>query len=379
MSRDSWETPMPVYVAMDHEFDFNGDMCASDSNAKHPFYITEADDALAPATIERVISQIPSGNYVWINPPYSNTTPWIALAAQLQKRGIGSVVLAMDDSSVGWYWDALQHCNEIREVVKGRLAFVNNETGKPVSGNNKGSQFLIFDPYGRQTPPRRTYIERDQLMLEGGALLKTPELLFPQGEGLHTEKVEDPPKVAEKPQEVAEKPPELTGINVGTIGPIDKSPNLDWGESAKPQTAKEEVELEVEADPQTRFNPHQLLEQFLSGKLKAEHFPTFIAALVIMFGEQDTYHIKQIQAALVAEAADPSVTIAGLTDYQRDLIGVAGRSMRSYSIVSPDLQVQAVAALVKGGALKEDSVKTILNGIGAKSSRSLPQAATNEA
>ena len=178
MSRDSWATPMAVYIAMDSEFDFHGDMCASDSNAKHPFYITEADDALSPATIERVINYIPSGNYVWINPPYSNTTPWVDLAIQLQERGIGSVVLAMDDSSVGWYWDALQHSNEIREVVKGRIAFINAETGKPVSGNNKGSKFLIFDPYGRQSPPRRTYIERDQLMNIGHQLMDEPDLLF---------------------------------------------------------------------------------------------------------------------------------------------------------------------------------------------------------
>ncbi|WP_344965806.1 phage N-6-adenine-methyltransferase [Oceanisphaera sediminis] len=180
MSRDSWATPMAVYMAMDREFDFCGDMCADDGNAKHPLYITEADDALTTATIERVVSLIPSGNYVWINPPYSNTPPWVALAIQLQERGIGSVMLAMDDSSVGWYWDALQRCNEIREVVKGRIAFVNSETGLPVSGNNKGSKFLMFDPYGRQSPPRRTYIERDQLMQGGGELMQRPDLLFPQ-------------------------------------------------------------------------------------------------------------------------------------------------------------------------------------------------------
>ena len=175
MSRDSWATPMQVYLAMEREFDFAGDMCASGTNAKHPFYITEADDALAPATIERVASLIPSGNYVWINPPYSNTTPWVGLAIQLQERGIGSVMLAMDDSSVGWYWDALQRCNEIREVLKGRLAFVNSETGLPVSGNNKGSKFLIFDPYGRQSPPRRTYIERDELMRQGLNMMCLPQ------------------------------------------------------------------------------------------------------------------------------------------------------------------------------------------------------------
>lgn len=179
MSKDSWATPMPVYLAMDAEFDFAADLCANAANAKHPLYLTEEDDALYPSTIDNMASLIPKGNYTWCNPPYSKIGPWVDLAIELQDRGIGTVLLVMADSSVGWYWRALQYCNEIREVVKGRLAFVNPETGKPVGGNNKGSIFLIFDPFGRQSPPRRSYVERGKLLADGATLMTKQDLLFP--------------------------------------------------------------------------------------------------------------------------------------------------------------------------------------------------------
>lgn len=179
ISRDSWATPLPVYMALDAEFDFHADLCASNANAKHPLYVTEEDDALSIETFKRLVSVITPGSFAWCNPPYSNISPWVDLAIDLQGMGIGTVLLVMADSSVGWYWQALQLCSEIREVVKGRIAFINPDTGNPVGGNSKGSIFLIFDPYGRQSPPRRSYVERSQLLDDGAALMTKPGLLFP--------------------------------------------------------------------------------------------------------------------------------------------------------------------------------------------------------
>lgn len=179
MSKDSWATPMPVYLALDAEFDFAADLCASHNNAKHPYYLTEADDALNELAPARLEVSVPAGSYVWCNPPYSRIAPWLELACQLKQRGIGTVMLVMADSSVAWYAAALELCSEVREVIRGRIAFLNPETGQPVSGNSKGSLLLIFEPYARQQAPRRTYVERDTLMAEGSALMTRPELLFP--------------------------------------------------------------------------------------------------------------------------------------------------------------------------------------------------------
>ncbi|MFP2768082.1 phage N-6-adenine-methyltransferase [Oceanisphaera sp. KMM 10153] len=178
ISRDSWATPLPVYMAMEAEFDFAADICASDRNAKHPIYLTEADDTLNHETLQRMAGLIPAGNYVWCNPPYSDIGPWVTAAIVLQDMGIGVVMLVMADNSVGWYAKAIEFCQEVREVIKGRISFLEPETGKPVSGNNKGSLFFVFDPYGRQQLPRRTYVERDALMAKGQALMEQPVLLF---------------------------------------------------------------------------------------------------------------------------------------------------------------------------------------------------------
>lgn len=180
-SKDSWATPMPVYLALDCEFNFVADICASESNAKHPQYLTELDDALSIDVHRHPFkrgSALKPGSFVYCNPPYSKITPWIELAAKLRRHGVGVVMLVMADSSVGWYYDALQQCDEIREVVKGRLAFINPDTGRPVSGNSKGSLILVFEPYGRQSPPLRTYVERDHLMAAGVDLMTIPTLLF---------------------------------------------------------------------------------------------------------------------------------------------------------------------------------------------------------
>lgn len=309
MSRDSWATPLPVYLALDAEFDFQADLCASDTNAKHPLYVTEADDALSMGSFKRLASVIPDGNFAWCNPPYSDIAPWVGLCADLQDIGIGTVLLVMADSSVGWYYEALQHCNEIREVVKGRLAFINPETGKPVGGNSKGSIFLIFDPYGRQSPPRRSYIERDQLMADGVALMTKPDLLFPGGVTASTE-----------------------------FTPL--SP-----------------------EPQTEFTPDDLHHLYVNGELAADHFPTFLAALVVAFGRQENYVWLQLQVALGMEVATKEgkkYAASGLSEHQLDFIAAVGRWLPQYNITDPAQQVAAIAQLIAEDALRATTISDVL-------------------
>lgn len=211
MSRDSWATPMPVYLAMDAEFDFAADLAADERNAKHPYFLTEADDALSDITPYMLELSVLAGRFAWCNPPYSAIGPWIELAITLQRRGIGTVLLVMADTSVGWYWRALQHCNEVREIVAGRLAFINADTGLPVSGNNKGSLLLVFDPFGRPGNPRRTHVERDVLMARGLALMTEPERLFP----LSPELTPLSPELAPVYTELAEEDTEATPCAAG--------------------------------------------------------------------------------------------------------------------------------------------------------------------
>lgn len=71
--------------------------------------------------------------------------PWVEKAIEQMERGCLTVMLIPADTSVKWFKRAFDNCSECH-FISGRLAFINAETQKPVSGNNKGSVVFIFDP-----------------------------------------------------------------------------------------------------------------------------------------------------------------------------------------------------------------------------------------
>lgn len=95
-------------------------------------------------------------------------------AAAERKNQIGTVMLVPADTSVGWFREAIQTASEVRFITAGRLAFINPVTGKPVSGNSKGSILIIWRPYPR-THCEFTTVERDVLMDFGTKLLAKRE------------------------------------------------------------------------------------------------------------------------------------------------------------------------------------------------------------
>ncbi|MGL4468409.1 MAG: phage N-6-adenine-methyltransferase [Plesiomonas shigelloides] len=158
--RDLWQTPKQVFNALNGEFNFACDVAASDKNKLCAQWITEEHNALQVDWSE--IEDVKWG-YVWCNPPYSKIMPWVQKAIEQQKQGVGTVMLVPADMSVGWFNEARMHCQEVRVIVGGRLAFVNADTQKPVGGNNKGSMLIIFRPHGFEEC-RVTFVERDNLM-----------------------------------------------------------------------------------------------------------------------------------------------------------------------------------------------------------------------
>tara|TARA_R110001592_G_scaffold95437_6_gene274980 strand:- start:384 stop:929 length:546 start_codon:yes stop_codon:yes gene_type:complete len=172
MSNDSWATPKVIYNALDREFNFCADMAASEENHKHDIYWTEK---CAPNSLQMnwrdSLYQMPiTSPWVWINPPYSDISPWVDKAIEAQLQGVGSVMLVMADPSVKWFAKAAKYATEIRFVTNGRIAFLEN--GKPKSGNNKGSVFFIFAPklIGQV---RTTYVTRRELLELGRPVIET--------------------------------------------------------------------------------------------------------------------------------------------------------------------------------------------------------------
>lgn len=140
--RNLWQTPPPLFAALNAEFCFPLDAAASADNALCSRFITEEQNTLETPWTDYL--SIPG--YIWLNPPYSDITPFVQKAADESKNQIGTVMLVPADTSVGWFREAIETASEVRFIVGGRLAFINPVSGKPVSGNNKGSMLIIWPP-----------------------------------------------------------------------------------------------------------------------------------------------------------------------------------------------------------------------------------------
>ncbi|TCW07071.1 DNA (cytosine-5)-methyltransferase 1 [Raoultella sp. BIGb0138] len=168
--RNLWQTPIPLFVALDAEFCLTLDAAASADNSLCNRYITEEQNTLRTSWADFLVAP----GYAWLNPPYSDITPFVQKAAAESKNQIGTVMLVPADTSVGWFREAIETASEVRFIVGGRLAFINPVSGKPVSGNNKGSMLIIWHPYPR-THCQFTTVERDALMSFGARLIAKRE------------------------------------------------------------------------------------------------------------------------------------------------------------------------------------------------------------
>ena len=168
--RDLWRTPPALFASLDAEFCFQLDAAAAPHNALCRKFITAEQNTLETPWADYL--NVPG--YVWLNPPYSDITPFVKKAAAESANQIGTVMLVPSDTSVGWFKEAIQTASEVRFITAERLAFINPVTGKPVSGNNKGSMLIIWRPYPR-THCHFATVDRDELMAFGAKLLARRE------------------------------------------------------------------------------------------------------------------------------------------------------------------------------------------------------------
>ncbi|EOD57330.1 BsuMI modification methylase subunit ydiP [Citrobacter freundii GTC 09629] len=168
--RDLWRTPPALFASLNAEFCFQLDAAAAPHNALCRKFITAEQNTLETPWGDYL--NVPG--YVWLNPPYSDITPFVKKAAAESANQIGTVMLVPADTSVGWFKEAIQTASEVRFITAGRLAFINPVTGKPVSGNNKGSMLIIWRPYPR-THCHFATVDRDELMAFGAKLLARRE------------------------------------------------------------------------------------------------------------------------------------------------------------------------------------------------------------
>ena len=118
-----WETPQFLFDALNTEFGFDLDVCASPANAKCLRFFTENDDAL---------TQIWDGN-IWMNPPYGRGIgAWVGRARQQVDSGHADVAVCLVPmrSDSKWFHEHAMKASEIR-LLDQRLEFAGSTNKAP--------------------------------------------------------------------------------------------------------------------------------------------------------------------------------------------------------------------------------------------------------
>jgi site-specific DNA-methyltransferase (adenine-specific) len=132
------ETPRWLFDALNKEFHFSLDACASNDNTKCERYFTERDNAL---------EQSWEGETVFCNPPYGRQVwKWVKKGFEESLKSNTCVVMLLPArTDTRWFHDYIYRKAEIR-FLKGRLVFENHQYNAPfpsmviVFKNEKGAK-----------------------------------------------------------------------------------------------------------------------------------------------------------------------------------------------------------------------------------------------
>jgi len=115
------ETPQTTFDALNEEFHFQLDVCATRESAKCSEYLGVSDDALA----------VPWHGPAFMNPPYGRKIgKWLRKAYEESKLGITVVCLIPSRTDTAWWHDYVMKAREIR-FIRGRLHFNGHRYGAP--------------------------------------------------------------------------------------------------------------------------------------------------------------------------------------------------------------------------------------------------------
>lgn len=127
-SGDIW-TPQVFIDAVEQKFGpLVWDLAGSETNKRAPFVLTEELDSLKYVWMDLRAdgTYAPqdggTGPLLWLNPPFSNITPWAAKCAAEWKLG-AEILLLVPIGSQNWYWDYVEPFAQVYAV--GRMVFDN--------------------------------------------------------------------------------------------------------------------------------------------------------------------------------------------------------------------------------------------------------------
>lgn len=122
---NEWATPQAFFDALDAEFHFNLDPCATKENAKCDTFYTAEDDGLTK-------NWGGAGTRVFCNPPYGREIgKWVKKCYEESKRCEVVVMLIPARTDTAYFHDYIYHkAKEIR-FIRGRLHFNDSQQGAP--------------------------------------------------------------------------------------------------------------------------------------------------------------------------------------------------------------------------------------------------------
>ena len=119
---DEWATPQEIFDELNREFNFNLDVCATESNHKCNLFFTQKDDGLSKKW---------GGYRVFCNPPYSKISEWVKKAYYESFTPNTLIVLLIPArTDTKYFQEYIYNRSEIR-FIKGRLKFGNSKNSAP--------------------------------------------------------------------------------------------------------------------------------------------------------------------------------------------------------------------------------------------------------
>ena len=146
--KNTWQTPKYVFNWLEIKHGaFDVDGCASSENALCKEYI-DSDFDILTCSMRGFQNCCEKENLkIYVNPPYSDVTPFLIRAKELRDAGHLVVMLLNNDKSTQWYQNHTHGvANEVIDIVGGRIAFIHPATNQEIKGNSKGQMIIVFDP-----------------------------------------------------------------------------------------------------------------------------------------------------------------------------------------------------------------------------------------
>ena len=144
--RDTWQTPKYFFYWLNKRFDFDIDGCADESNALCLNWVGKGSP-LGSDFLETKTPYPYRNLRFYVNPPYSDVTPFLKAAKELKDKGHLVVMLLNNDKSTQWYQQCIHGvANEVIDITGGRIAFIHPVTKQEIKGNSKGQMVVVFDP-----------------------------------------------------------------------------------------------------------------------------------------------------------------------------------------------------------------------------------------